>query len=120
MLKPFEFERLDQSNFSSSRHQKTNSSCITTRGGQAPGTVSQKVLDTTITSIIKEIGVPAHIKGYAFFREAIQMVYSDVEFLVRSQKSFIRILQQNITRRHRVWNVQFVTPAKTMSSAAEK
>ena len=50
-------------------------------GGQAPGTVSQKVLDTTITSIIKEIGVPAHIKGYAFLREAIQMVYSDVELL---------------------------------------
>lgn len=38
-------------------------------------------LDASITSIIHEIGVPAHIKGYLYLREAITMVYNDVELL---------------------------------------
>ena len=39
------------------------------------------MIDTTITAVIKEIGVPAHIKGYAYLREAIHMVYEDIELL---------------------------------------
>lgn len=38
-------------------------------------------LDASITSIIHEIGVPAHIKGYMYLREAITMVYKDIELL---------------------------------------
>jgi two-component system, response regulator, stage 0 sporulation protein A len=36
---------------------------------------------TEITSIIHEIGVPAHIKGYMYLREAISMVVNDIELL---------------------------------------
>jgi two-component system response regulator (stage 0 sporulation protein A) len=38
-------------------------------------------VDASITTIIHEIGVPAHIKGYHYLREAIGMVYRDVEIL---------------------------------------
>lgn len=38
-------------------------------------------LETEITNIIHEIGVPAHIKGYMYLRDAIQMVVNDIEFL---------------------------------------
>ncbi|PWU68566.1 sporulation transcription factor Spo0A [Gracilibacillus dipsosauri] len=38
-------------------------------------------LETSITHIIHEIGVPAHIKGYMYLREAITMVYNDIELL---------------------------------------
>lgn len=38
-------------------------------------------LETEITSIIHEIGVPAHIKGYIYLREAITMVVNDMELL---------------------------------------
>lgn len=38
-------------------------------------------LDASITNIIHEIGVPAHIKGYMYLREAITMVYNDIELL---------------------------------------
>jgi len=38
-------------------------------------------LETEITNIIHEIGVPAHIKGYMYLREAITMVVSDMELL---------------------------------------
>ena len=34
-----------------------------------------------ITNIIHEIGVPAHIKGYMYLREAISMVVNDIELL---------------------------------------
>lgn len=38
-------------------------------------------LEAEITNIIHEIGVPAHIKGYLYLREAITMVVNDVELL---------------------------------------
>jgi len=38
-------------------------------------------LESEITNIIHEIGVPAHIKGYMYLREAISMVVNDVELL---------------------------------------
>ncbi|MCL6453214.1 MAG: sporulation transcription factor Spo0A [Alicyclobacillus sp.] len=38
-------------------------------------------VDTAITQIIHEIGVPAHIKGYHYLREAIGIVFQDVEIL---------------------------------------
>ena len=37
--------------------------------------------ETEITNIIHEIGVPAHIKGYMYLREAITMVVNDMELL---------------------------------------
>jgi len=42
--------------------------------------VSANLIDQ-ITNIIHEIGVPAHIKGYMFLREAISMVVNDIELL---------------------------------------
>lgn len=38
-------------------------------------------LESEITNIIHEIGVPAHIKGYFYLREAISMVVNDIELL---------------------------------------
>lgn len=34
-------------------------------------------LKTMVTSVIHEIGVPAHIKGYQYLREAVRMVMED-------------------------------------------
>lgn len=38
-------------------------------------------IEAEITNIIHEIGVPAHIKGYLYLREAIKMVIDNVELL---------------------------------------
>lgn len=38
-------------------------------------------LKTEITNIIHEIGIPAHIKGYMYLRDAITMVVNNVEML---------------------------------------
>jgi two-component system response regulator (stage 0 sporulation protein A) len=97
MLKPFEFDRLANQIFQVSGTRKQTAIPISNPGGgQTTGTVSQKELDTTITAIIKEIGVPAHIKGYAFLREAIQMVYSDVDVL----GSVTKVLYPEIAKKY--------------------
>ncbi|MCH5248627.1 MAG: sporulation transcription factor Spo0A [Lachnospiraceae bacterium] len=38
-------------------------------------------LERDVTNMIHEIGVPAHIKGYQYLREAIMMSVEDVEML---------------------------------------
>ncbi|MDI9462001.1 MAG: sporulation transcription factor Spo0A [Bacillota bacterium] len=38
-------------------------------------------LEVDVTGIIHEIGIPAHIKGYHYLREAIMMVVEDVDLL---------------------------------------
>lgn len=55
-----------------------------------------KNLDASITSIIHEIGVPAHIKGYLYLREAITMVYHDIELL----GSITKVLYPDIAKKY--------------------
>lgn len=38
-------------------------------------------LDSEITTLLHEVGVPAHIKGYLYLREAITMVYHNLDLL---------------------------------------
>ncbi len=45
-----------------------------------------KTLDEKITSIFLMIGIPAHIKGYHYLREAIRMVYAEPETINRITK----------------------------------
>lgn len=46
----------------------------------------EKSLDEKITSIFLSVGIPAHIKGYHFLREAIRMVYAEPELISRITK----------------------------------
>ncbi len=38
-------------------------------------------LEALVTNVIHEVGVPAHIKGYQYLREAIMMVIEDIEII---------------------------------------
>jgi two-component system response regulator (stage 0 sporulation protein A) len=38
-------------------------------------------LDVRITEVMHHLGVPAHIKGYIYLREAIELVIKDIEYL---------------------------------------
>src|SRR5699024_4150083 len=53
-------------------------------------------LETNITDIMHDIGVPAHIKGYLYLREAIMMVYLDIELL----GSITKILYPDIAKKY--------------------
>ena len=39
---------------------------------------SEVKLEHDITTILKRVGIPAHLKGYMYLRTAILMVYSDI------------------------------------------
>ena len=52
-------------------------------------------LDGEITDILHEVGVPAHIKGYLYLREAITMVYHDIEIL----GSITKILYPDVAKK---------------------
>lgn len=52
-------------------------------------------LEKDVTDIIHEIGVPAHIKGYQYLREAIMVSVNDIEML----HSITKILYPTIAKR---------------------
>jgi two-component system response regulator (stage 0 sporulation protein A) len=81
ILKPFDMEILTNR----IRQLVTNGSPLASHVSTSKPNVvpisKGRNLDANITSIIHEIGVPAHIKGYQYLREAITMVYNNIEIL---------------------------------------
>ncbi|PSL43207.1 two-component system response regulator (stage 0 sporulation protein A) [Salsuginibacillus halophilus] len=81
ILKPFDMDKL----IANIREISGNEVTVQAAGGGSSQILQQSQepinLDQSITSIIHEIGVPAHIKGYMYLREAITMVYNDIELL---------------------------------------
>lgn len=56
----------------------------------------ERNLEGDVTNIIHEIGIPAHIKGYQFLRDAIIMSVNDMEML----NSITKILYPTIAKMH--------------------
>lgn len=56
----------------------------------------ERNLESDVTSVIHEIGVPAHIKGYQYLRDAIILSVNDMEML----NSITKILYPTIAKRH--------------------
>ncbi len=57
----------------------------------------ERNLEADVTNIIHEIGVPAHIKGYQYLRDAIMMSVDDGEML----NSITKLLYPSIAKRHK-------------------
>ena len=95
ILKPFDMENLGnhirQVSGNSSSIARKQTTTYRPQVEQKP-----KNLDASITSIIHEIGVPAHIKGYLYLREAISMVYNDIELL----GSITKVLYPDIAKKY--------------------
>ncbi len=81
ILKPFDLNNLSEQIRSVAGKQSNNPSDSGTGKTQNNERQVKLNLESEITSIIHEIGVPAHIKGYMYLREAITMVYNDIELL---------------------------------------
>lgn len=63
---------------------------------EEPEKISERSLETEVTAIIHEIGVPAHIKGYQYLRDAIILSVNDMEML----NSITKILYPTIAKKH--------------------
>jgi len=53
-------------------------------------------LEKDVTDMIHELGVPAHIKGYQYLREAIMMAVEDIDML----GSITKILYPTIAKKY--------------------
>ncbi len=97
ILKPFDMEQLGNTirqvngNVSSNGAKSPSKSHYLSSYENKP-----RNLDASITNIIHEIGVPAHIKGYLYLREAISMVYNDIELL----GSITKVLYPDIAKKY--------------------
>lgn len=59
-------------------------------------TLSKQTLDIEVTNIIRELGIPAHIKGYQYLRDAILYIVDDMELL----GSVTKVLYPMIAKRY--------------------
>lgn len=110
IVKPFDMETLANrirqlkkmalTNSSSSLSVSTPSSSTLGNPKQllpkSKGTSSAHNLETEVTNVIHEIGVPAHIKGYQYLRDAIIMVINDMDIL----NSITKQLYPNIAKQY--------------------
>ncbi len=80
MMKPFDMELLKKRikgllSGNNEEQGNNNHNNLTISGS------SEENIEVLVTDIMHEIGIPAHIKGYMYLREAIVMVINEVELL---------------------------------------
>ncbi len=92
MVKPFDMDVLcKRIREMSQEHQRSGEPRQFTVPQKSPA----RSLDEEITSIFLTIGIPAHIKGYHFLREAVKMVIDDSELI----NSITKELYPGVARR---------------------
>jgi len=85
ILKPFDFSVL------ASRIRQLSEGI---NPNQYISAVKPKNLDIAVTNIIHEMGVPAHIKGYHYLRDAILMVINEINLLGAVTKELYPMIAQ--------------------------
>ena len=60
------------------------------------GEPEEPSLETRVTDMIHEIGIPAHIKGYHYLRDAIMMAVEDMDVL----NAVTKVLYPTVAKRH--------------------
>ena len=80
MLKPVTYELLESRLLDIARDEFLENNAITPVVSNAPKP-KNKQLDERITNIFITVGIPAHIKGYQFLREAIKMAIDSPDII---------------------------------------
>lgn len=88
LLKPFDYSSLYE-------HIKTIASARMPSFSQ-DGAPNRDDIESQVTKILHQIGVPAHIKGYQYLRTAILMTVSDSEMI----NSVTKILYPSIAKKY--------------------
>ena len=96
VVKPFDIELLIKRirDIKFFKPTQNNNNLITSRDQRqqyielsANSSKNEENLEALVTNIIHEVGVPAHIKGYQYLREAIMMVVNDIDVINQITKS---------------------------------
>ncbi len=94
MMKPFHNDMILSRIKDAGNEERKNSS-----EAKPECTVSKKPeynLETRVTDMIHEIGIPAHIKGYHYLRDAIIMAVDDMDVL----NAITKVLYPTIAKMH--------------------
>ncbi|MCD8220994.1 MAG: sporulation transcription factor Spo0A [Clostridiales bacterium] len=99
ILKPFEKEAVMERIRQVCRDRAHRTASV--KAGSAPACVDReeyirKNLENDVTQMLHEIGVPAHIKGYQYLRDAITISVGEEDLLV----SVTKVLYPTIAKRH--------------------
>jgi len=84
VVKPFDmdiFSKRIRECFGMANNETERKNYIHPLAVASPAVTTPRELESAITNIIHEIGVPAHIKGYVYLREAITMVVNNMQLL---------------------------------------
>ena len=74
---------------------------------------SDQNLEALVTNLIHEVGVPAHIKGYQYLREAIMMVIKDIDVINQITKRLDEFSKgAKVTTLDEVWIDYFLDEKK--------
>lgn len=96
MLKPFDNRMLLNRIKHVRRATEKKAREVTRQNGtEETATYKRPNLETDVTNVIHEIGVPAHIKGYQYLRDAIILSVNDMEML----NSITKILYPTIAKK---------------------
>ncbi|MDS1030108.1 sporulation transcription factor Spo0A [Bacillota bacterium LX-D] len=67
---------------------------VTANSGHQPVVIKNRNLDVEVTKIIHQMGVPAHIKGYQYLRDAILFVIDEINLLGAVTKELYPMIAQ--------------------------
>lgn len=59
-------------------------------------TLPEENLESYVTNMLHEIGIPAHIKGYHYLRDSIMMAVEDMDVL----NAITKVLYPTVAKRH--------------------
>ena len=77
--------------------ERIRSICLSTgRNDYSHSEKNNSNIEIVITDIIHQIGVPAHIKGYHYLREAIIMAVNDIDIM----NSVTKCLYPSVAKKH--------------------
>lgn len=76
--------------------ERIKSFCVNSLSNTAANSQPSTNLEVVITDIIHQIGVPAHIKGYHYLREAIMMAVNDIDIM----NSVTKCLYPSVAKNH--------------------
>ncbi len=95
IMKPFRNEVLIDK-IQSVRNRKQQLECFTQGADIRTQEKEPESLESKVTNMIHEIGIPAHIKGYHYLRDAIIMSVEDMDVL----NAITKILYPTVAKKH--------------------
>lgn len=97
MLKPFEMDMIvDRVKSAKSYNRRITENKKFVDANEDKRQFMERNIESDVTAIIHDVGVPAHIKGYQYLREAIIMSVNDTEML----NSITKILYPTIAKKY--------------------